>query len=128
MFPEDIQPPRPIPEILNEMFANLAQFETSNASFQTIFLSLDGAVSREQLLRRDIVQWVEKLLNAHYPQLAPEKIHLCAAIGVGIVKGLMPLSEPPTNLPAQAVAIEARHVILAYLRDFLEREGLREIL
>ncbi len=124
IFPNDIAPPRAIPNILDELFANLVQFEATHTGFQTIFVDVEAAATKEQVMRADTVLWVDHLLKAQFPQLAPERRRIGAEIGVGIVKGVMPLMKPPTAYPPEMIVPEIQAAVLAVMRDFLEREGL----
>lgn len=124
VFPKDVAPPRKIPDILDEMFANLMQFEATHTGFQTIFVSVEAAAAKEQVMRADTVRWVEEMLTAQFPKLAPDRRRIAAEVGVGIVKGLMPLMKPPSNYPPAIIVLEIREAILSYMSDFLRREGL----
>jgi AcrR family transcriptional regulator len=120
VFPADVAPPRPIAEVLDEMFANLMRFEATHTGFQTIFLDVEAAAAREQAMRADTVNWVEGLLAAQYPHLSAQRRRIGAEVGVGIVKGLMPLMG---TYPPEDIMREIQAAILAYLGDFLQREG-----
>jgi AcrR family transcriptional regulator len=126
IFPQGIEPPRPIAEILDEMFAKLAQFEATHTGFQSIFLNVEAAATKEQMLRADTVVWVEGLLAAQFPQLTPSRRRIAAEVGVGIVKGLLPLMESPFTYPPDVIMREVREAVLAYLDAFLHREGIRQ--
>ena len=122
IFPEDIQPPRSMPDILDEMFANLMAFEAAHVGFETIFLKLESGAARERIIHADIVGWVESVLAAHYPHLDAERRRIGAEVGVSIVKGLLPLMKPPANYAQAHILPEMRAALLAYMGDFLARE------
>jgi AcrR family transcriptional regulator len=101
----------PIETVIEQMLVGLANFEDSHRGFNTIFLKSDA-------LHTEIVQRVEAMISRRYPHLPPETRHLAATVGVGIVKGLLPLT---AHLPAEQVLAEIKTALLAYLGAVLSR-------
>jgi AcrR family transcriptional regulator len=108
----------PISEVIVRMVQGLAAFETQHAGFRTVFLST-GAEA--QVIHHEIVGRVEALMLHRFPALPADNRQMAAVISVGIVKGLMILTQPPYELP---VWDEAQAALLAYLRSVLLRAGI----
>ncbi len=107
--------------IIRQMLSGIAEFEMSHAAFGAIFLS---APTAKRDVHLEVVELVEALMASRFPFLDPERRRILAAVSVGIVKGLMLMLRPPDSLPLDTVLSELEEALLAYMRDFLLREGL----
>ncbi len=101
----------PIEVVIEQMLTGLANFELSHLGFSTIFV-------KSETIHAEIVQRVEDMLTRRYPHLTPETRHISAAVGVGIVKGVLPLT---AHLPVELVLVEIKTAILSYLGAVLNR-------
>ncbi|GAB4528270.1 MAG: TetR/AcrR family transcriptional regulator [Anaerolineae bacterium] len=112
VFPSDVAPPRPIPDIIGEMLTNIAQFRAG--AFERLMMENDEAVGA---MHTQITDWVDGMLAAQHPALDPERRRICAMTGVAMMKGLL-------TLPMEIVQTEAPAALISYLTDFLRREGV----
>jgi AcrR family transcriptional regulator len=112
----------PVETVVERLIVALADFQMSHVAFEAIFMNSDLPVAQE--IHLEIVQRIDDLLAHRFPALNPVVRHVCATVGVGIFKGLLPLTAPPDNIPPQQVMIEINTAILAYLRAVLLRENL----
>lgn len=116
----------PLTQVIDTLIDELAAFDISHAGFEVIFLSNSlslQASSAVNDMHREMVGAVDNMIAARFPALNPQRRRVAAMVGVGIVKGLMPLAQPPDNLPAPQVLAEVKATILAYMRSLLVREG-----
>lgn len=121
IFPEDVAPPRVIEEVLGEMVTRLGAYMQENPNMDQIMLYDPQATNR---LHDQIVAWIEQMLGAQFPTLNAERRHLCAVTGVALVKGLLTLSHPPTNIAPQIVGTEIVRALTGYLQRFILAEGI----
>lgn len=63
-------------------------------------------------------------MDSRFPALAASRRSVYAQVSIGIVKGLMTLSEPPDSLPAAQVGEEIVRALVGYFRAALVSEGL----
>jgi AcrR family transcriptional regulator len=110
----------PIPEVIGQMVDRLAVYDQTHAGFKMMLAS--SGIS--DTLHTEVINHVNDLLRRRYPQLDTARCHQSAVIAVAIVKGLMPLSRPPDNLPADQVLSEVKIALIAYLHAVLQREGI----
>lgn len=124
IFPAEIDTSVPFETYISLMIDNLAAFEMSHTAFKCIFTTLDGLRDMETKysVHGVVVSNVERMLAAYYPQMDDEQRTICAAVGIGIVKGLMILAEPPYALPPDAMLRETKSALTAYVKAFVERE------
>ncbi len=116
----------PLTQLINDLVDSLAAFDASHAGFEVIFLSSSLSLQASSAvtdLHREMVGAVDGMMAARFPALNPERRLVGAKVGIGIVKGLMPLAQPPDNLPALQILTEVKATILAYVRSLLLREG-----
>jgi AcrR family transcriptional regulator len=103
----------PVEVVIEQMLAGLARFESTHQGFGEVF-------GNSEAIHAEIVGQVEAMLARRYPQLAPAARHRSALVGVGIVKGLMPLAGA---LPVETALGEISTALLAYLRAVLAQTG-----
>ncbi len=108
-----------ITEIVASMVDEMLALEQEQAGFKAVFMTTSTASQ----LHVEIVGAVYAMLRAHLPLLTDAQCHETAAVGVGIVKGLMMLSAPPDNLPVERIAGIIKRALLAYLRAVLLELG-----
>lgn len=115
-----------LPGLINDLIDGLDTFNVSHAGFEVIFLSSSLSLQASSAvtdLHREMAGAVDGMLAVRFPALNPERRRLAASVSVGIVKGLMPLAQPPDNLPAPQILAEVKATLLAYIRSLLVREG-----
>ncbi len=111
----------PLPEMLWQFMLAFAEFEASHVAFRTLFMS--AALPARIGIHTEVIQRVDHLMTARFPALDPKQRQLTAVVAVAIVKGLMPLADPPDSLPAEQVVNEVVTALLAYMRAVLVRAG-----
>lgn len=111
----------PYEVVLGNLIDNMLFFEQQHAAFGTIFLDAPDNNPTGKNIHELLVTHIDGLIRAYYPQLTDSDRRVCAMVGLGIVRGLMPLREAPYNLATEQLAAELKAALLAYLHDFLER-------
>lgn len=96
-----------------------AHFSLSHVGFDHVFM----AAGKTSALHEEIVGRVEAVLRHYFPILDGVETNQSARVMVGIVKGLMPLTAPPDNLPPHYLLQEVKATLKAYLRSVLQRQG-----
>ena len=115
VFPKTLDLERPYPEVLEELLRQIAAMEAQESAFGHIFVYVDNA--QTVAIHHALVQQVARLIGAYYPQLQGEALTRCAAVGAGIVKGLMPLLG---EMGMETAVVEMKRALLAYLNACLE--------
>lgn len=116
-----------ITQIIDQFVERFAEFESRHDGFRAVFLMSNTPMlvsTAAQSIHQHVIQVVENLITARFPQLPLEQRRLTAVVSVGIVKGVMPLGAPPDHLPQQQVLDELKLTLLAYLRSVLVRAAL----
>jgi len=116
----------PLTPLISRLIDDLMAFNTSHAGFEVIFLSASLSVQGTLAvlaLHQEMVGAVEGMMALHFPGLDPARRHVAAVVGIAIVKGLLPLADPPDSLPPPQVAAEVKMTILAYMRSVLLQAG-----
>jgi AcrR family transcriptional regulator len=116
----------PISVVFERVIQGFMQFAATHSAFQTIFVKTSSTPPVAEItgrIHREMVTQVEALITAYFPQADPGWRRLEASIGIGIVKGLMPLADPPDAIPAPRLAQEIKAALKAHLRSALIRAG-----
>lgn len=126
IFPQETAPPRQIAEILQEMIVNLLAFQQTRTNFAVLLRmgEQSAQIDSEGAMQSQIIAWIEDMLGKQFPQLAPQRRHLCAVTGFGIMSGLLNLEAGALNIGNPTLQLEARWAITSYLASFLKREGI----
>ncbi|PJF25028.1 MAG: hypothetical protein CUN53_14850 [Phototrophicales bacterium] len=126
VFPEDIAPPRTISDILTETLDRLMAFKARGAGLDWMLTGADssGHPAIFHALHGQIVAWVEALLAAHYPAMDAGDRRICALCGVAIIKGMLPLTHLPNNVPVEALKAHAHMALMGYVETFLRQSRL----
>lgn len=121
VFPQHFDTERLYHEVLGELVDTLMLLNADEDAFQHIFVSVDAEIVSQ--MHKSLVGQVKRLIGAYHPQLNDNRLHLCATVGVAIVRGMMPLTHAPDNLSSDDAATEIKLALLSYLGAFLEREA-----
>ncbi|MCU0511476.1 MAG: TetR/AcrR family transcriptional regulator [Anaerolineae bacterium] len=108
--------------LLRQMVLAFAHFEMTHAAFRPLFMR--ERVAAAHALHAEIVSAVARLLHARGPALPAHEQQQNALICVGIVKGLMQLTDPPHHLAPEVVSEAIVTVLLAYIAALFRRAGL----
>lgn len=119
LFLQEIDMNEPLAASLAGLVRALMQHEAAQANYGHVFVSVDSAQER---LHRTFVQWMRELFAHYYPQHEAAQHELAAHVGVGIIKGLLPLTQAPFSLPPQTVGQELTRALTAYARSAFEGE------
>lgn len=126
VLPSDINPTRQtMPALVGGMLAGLFAFVGENAAFEQILnMPPNSALGRTAIHMHLLIEdWVAGMLTAYHPTLPSKATRLCAAGGMGIVKGMMTLTHPPDSIPFEVVLSEMVAALMAYVEDFVRRMG-----
>jgi hypothetical protein len=109
--------------VVRLMLEHVLAFDEQYASVAQLFMNAPmGPFAQARLdLHHLLKGWVEKLLAAYHPQLTDEQQHLCAASGMGIVKGMLTMTQPPDLIPLEQVLTETVCTLMAYVEGFVKR-------
>ncbi|MDX2075325.1 MAG: TetR/AcrR family transcriptional regulator [bacterium] len=127
VLPRDIQKNTPIALVVRTMLENVFEFARQQVAFAYILSPANtGHLSQVAIqLHLTLEGWVEGLLTVYHPALSADKIHLCAAAGMGIVKGMMMMAQPPDDVPFDVVITEMVEALMAYVDNFVLRHQPR---
>jgi AcrR family transcriptional regulator len=128
VFPDDVAPPRTMSEIMTETLDRLMAFKGSGAGLDWMLTSADntGQQAIFHALHGQIVAWVDGLLAAHYPAMNAADRRVCALCGVAIIKGMLPLTHPPDDVPVETLKAHAHMALMGYVDAYLERMGMAD--
>ena len=117
VFPQEIDTVIPIETVIREVISGFVQFRRQHLGFQVVLVGLEGTSSAGAAaeMQAAIVAGIERVLAAYYPNVLPEKRHLCAIISLSLVAGIMPLDLPEETMIDQMVLATT-----AYQREFLQ--------
>jgi AcrR family transcriptional regulator len=113
----------PMVEAVNQLVDRLAIYDSTHAGFKMI-LAASGIADN---MHSQIVNHVDDMLARRFPGLAVECRRRGAVIAVAIVKGLMQLSSSTDGshrMPPDALLLEVKTALIAYLWAMLQREGI----
>jgi AcrR family transcriptional regulator len=110
----------PMVEAVNHLVDRLAIYDSTHAGFKMI-LAATGIADN---MHNQIINHVDEILARRFPGLPVEARRQGAIISVAIVKGLMQLSRPPDSMPPDAILVEVKTALIAYLQAMLQREGI----
>jgi AcrR family transcriptional regulator len=113
VFPQTIDTSIPIDTLSREIITSFMAFEASKIGFAAVFSGED------ERLHGRLIDGIQRVLEAYYPNLSSEKSRLCASITLGITKGLMPLP-----LPNKRLLEEIHRAVAAYQTAFLLSESV----
>jgi len=116
--------PLPMPTMVEMMLKGVLEFDRQNASFAQILTTTQvGQLAQAAIIiHLTLKGWVERMLNLYYPTIQPEAIHLCAASGMGIVKGMLTMTQPPDSIPIEVVLGEMVDTLIAYVETFMRKQ------
>lgn len=117
----------PLYQVIGELVDGMATFQAQKAGFHTLFVTIGASAqfaAATASLHEEIVSQVDSLMALKFIGLKPERRRLCAVVCVALVKAGMALPGAPDHLPQQDALTEVKAALLAYMRDFLAREGL----
>lgn len=106
-------------EAISRLIDGLAMFEATHTGFKTIF----AQTNTTHRMHAEIASRVEAMMARRFPKLDVARRREGAIVAVGIVKGLLSLSEAPDSLPPERLLVEIKTALVAYLRALLAREG-----
>lgn len=125
VLPDMPEQGQPMAAVVRLMLEQVLEFDQHNAAFAQILMSAPegqfapGAVQMHVLMRT----WVEALVRQYHPQLSAEAVRLCAASGMGIVKGMLTMTQPPDLVPLEIVIDETVATLMAYVDSFVKRQA-----
>lgn len=116
---------RPMSEVVREMLTGMMHFDGKNALFhQMMSASQPGFISHAATQMHDTMRdWVEVMLGIYHPTLSANDRHLCAAAGMGIVKGMLTMMQPPDAISPEVTMNEIIATLMAYVADFVLRKS-----
>jgi AcrR family transcriptional regulator len=126
VLPTPIDPQHePMPAVVGRMLGGIFAFSDQHPAMGHV-LSADpnGALGRGMIrMHLEIEGWVAAMLGAYHPTLSEAARRLCAAGGMGIVKGMMSMSQPPDHVPFAIVLDEMLLALMAYVEASVRRAG-----
>lgn len=123
VFPQKLDLSLPYDVVLGELVDNLMQISTQETAFQHVFANVSSELVES--MHTALISQVAHLIGAYHPQLTEVRVQLCASVGVSIVRGMMPLTNPPQSFTLDIVAREMKLALLSYLDRFLKYEELQ---
>lgn len=110
LFPHPLPESLPFANLVEKMLWNIAHVEDHHRAIKPLMASADHPSSAQMQAR--LREEVAKILAVYFPELSPEQIKLSAAVGVGIVMGLLPLLE---QHPPELILPQIRLALVGYL-------------
>lgn len=122
-LPDVFPPGVPMPDLVGGMLSGLFVFASENPAFDHLLTTTQtGAVARASVqIHLTIEAWVARMLSHYHPHLSESQRQLCAASGMGIVKGMMTMAHPPDSVPFEVVQREMVAALMAYVGSFVAR-------
>lgn len=117
----------PMHLLVSEMVDGIAGFKLQEAGFNELFVNAGASSQLSEAtvaLHDETIKLVDTLIGLRFPALPPDRRRLCALVSVALVKGLIGLPDAPDRVPVEGALYEIKAALLAYMRDFLMREGL----
>jgi AcrR family transcriptional regulator len=108
----------PLAQVIKHLIQNTLAFSVRHGAFEEMFMSQFA-----HSIHHEIVENVENIVRAYFPQLSTPVQHQTAVYGVAIVKGVMTILKNHP-MPIESAVDESVLIIMAYLRAVLLREGI----
>jgi AcrR family transcriptional regulator len=115
----------PMATVVEAMLTGVLEFDRHNASFAQILTTTQaGQLANAAItIHLTLKGWVEQMLKLYFPSVQPDAIHLCAASGMGIVKGMLTMTQPPDLIPFEVVLEEMVVTLMAYVEAFMRKHA-----
>jgi AcrR family transcriptional regulator len=115
----------PLKELIDRLVDPFLAFRRSAPGFEALFTG--SVVSREladsvHALHGQLEERIAELVRKRVPHMSEDRVKVCAATSVQIVKGLLPLSLKGTQKQREAAACELKLVLERYLAPLNEIE------
>lgn len=125
VLPQHFDRAVPMSAMVRAMLEGVFEFDRQHASFAQILTTTQAGQLAHAAVRMHITlrTWVEQLLIHYYPHLEAQVVHLCAAGGMGIVKGMLTMVHPPDSLPLTVVLDEMVATLMGYVASINQRFG-----
>jgi AcrR family transcriptional regulator len=114
---------QPMSEVVRTMIKNVLEFNQQFPMMKQIMnASHEGHVLQTAIqMHLTLKAWVEVTLQTYHSQLSREDRHLCAAAGMGIVKGMLGMMQPPDEIAPSQTVDEIVTALMAYVDAFVMR-------
>lgn len=125
VLPPVVEPNQPMGQVVRLMLERVFAFERDHVAFgQILTTTQTGELAHAAVdMHLTLKGWVENTLRVYHPQLTPDAVHLCAAAGMGIVKGMLTMTQPPDLIAWEAVLGEMVETLMAYVENFVGRHA-----